>query len=515
MSGGTDAAGRLSVSGGAGGTAVATDELAAACARLLAVADEVLGQETRLAVGLGPGPWYAALVALVRHAGGTGLLPLPGPEVLARVVAAVGRVEADCAQAAGVAALEAGRLVALASSVRGALAAYRAGERVVAGLVAGAQDATMAATGLVLPPLAVATALVAATAALDPDVRADLEALVFTHPWLVDVVAGGADGLLGGAAAHPVIGPLLAWACLVEGRPFPPRSQVEAVGALESLAHLAGALDEAGRSPRVEPVPSPVDAPAPTSLASLLAGQVDLGGRGATVRVIEVPQPGGGSAWVVEIPGTQRWWPAAGTNPFDATTDVAAMAGEATVAARGVTAALDAAMAASGRRARTEPVLLSGHSQGGILAAALASDPRFLAGHRVTHVVTAGAPVAAFPVPASVDVLSLEHDQDLVPRLDGRANPDVRHWTTVTRDLAGDPEAAGHPVVGHGADEYAETAALLDRLPAGASVSLDAWRRGAAPFLLGDGSGAVVVRDFRLARGPDPGPTGGWQNAPP
>ena len=408
-----------------------------------------------------------------------------------------------------------GRLGRLAGSVRGAVAAYRAGERVAVGLVAAAQDATMALAGLLLPQVAAGSAVVGVAAVADPGLRARVERLLFDHPWLVDVVAGGAAGLVGGAALHdPVLGPVLAWACLVDGHPYPPRTQAEAVGALESLARLGGGLDETGRVPRLDPVPAPTDAPAPTSLTSLLAGQVDLGTREATVRVIEVPQHGGGSAWVVEVPGTQQWWPRAGDNPFDATTDVAAMAGEATVAARGVAAALDAAMAASPRAGPADPVLLSGHSQGGILAAALASDPRFLAGHRVTHVVTAGSPVAAFPVAAPVDVLSLEHEQDLVPRLDGRSNPDARHWTTVTRDLAGDREAAGHPFAGHGAEEYAETAALLDGLPAGASASLDAWRRGAAAFFVGDGAD-VVVRDYRLVRAPAAGGPPGWQNARP
>ncbi len=290
--------------------------------------------------------------------------------MVAAVAGAVRRVEAAGARAVGVAAAESGRLGRLAGSVRGAVAAYRAGERVAVGLVAAAQDATMALAGLLLPQVAAGSAVVGAAAVADPGVRARVERLLFDHPWLVDVVAGGAAGLVGGAALHdPVLGPVLAWACLVDGHPYPPRTQAEAVGALESLARLGGGLDETGRVPRLDPVPAPTDAPAPTSLTSLLAGQVDLGTRASTVRVIEVPQREGGSAWVVEIPGTQQWWPRAGDNPFDATTDVAAMAGEATVAARGVAAALDAAMAASPRAGRADPVLLSGHSQGGILAA--------------------------------------------------------------------------------------------------------------------------------------------------
>ena len=104
---------------------------------------------------------------------------------------------------------------------------------------------------------------------------------------------------------------------------------------------------------------------------------------------------------MVVVPGTQEWSPRAGANPFDLTTDVRAVTGDATLAAAGVAAALDLAAAGRvGRSTAADPVVLVGHSQGGILAAALASDAGFTARHRVTHVVTSGSPVGLFPVPA-------------------------------------------------------------------------------------------------------------------
>ncbi len=166
--------------------------------------------------------------------------------------------------------------------------------------------------------------------------------------------------------------------------------------------------------------------------ADLVAAGAGLdGGR---VRVVELAAPEGGSAWVVVVPGTQHWSPEAGANPFDLTTDVRAVtagAGGVTVAAAGAAAALDRARAGSAHAAADDPVILVGHSQGGILAAALASDPGFARGHRVTHVLTTGAPVGLFPVPDAVRVLSVEQAGDPVPGLDLTPNPSRPGWTTL------------------------------------------------------------------------------------
>ncbi len=80
-----------------------------------------------------------------------------------------------------------------------------------------------------------------------------------------------------------------------------------------------------------------------------------------------------------------------------------------------------------------DPVMLVGHSQGGMQAAALAGDPDF--DYNVTNVVTAGSPVATSGVPDDVTVLSLENTGDLVPLLDGEQNPDSAHHTTVQADV--------------------------------------------------------------------------------
>jgi hypothetical protein len=203
------------------------------------------------------------------------------------------------------------------------------------------------------------------------------------------------------------------------------------------------------------------------------------------VRVVEVVRGDGGSAWVVVVPGTQEWSPRAGDNPFDVTTDVRAVTGDTTLAAAGVAAALDLARGRAGRRSTaSDPVVLVGHSQGGILAAALAGDAGFTARHRVTHVVTSGSPVGLFPVPATTRVLSVERADDPVPRLDLTPNPDRPSWVTVRAPGDNPPvDVRSHRLGG-----YVSTLRVAESAPRGTVAGLDAWRATAGAFL-----GAPVV----------------------
>ncbi|HYN28285.1 MAG TPA: hypothetical protein VES95_00230 [Dermatophilaceae bacterium] len=543
--------------GGVGGVSVALDELGRAASVLSAAAGDVLDDVAGLA---------ATTTAAVLDGVWCDLSSV-APEVLLgarRVDAAVGRVVGP-AGATGAAA----DLIALAAATVAAAEGYAAADRAVAAAGDAAADGVMALAALGLPLVLAGTVtaagvrLVSGGVVVTPAEVAALDRAVHEHPWLVDLVAAGAQGFVAGLAAlGPGAGWALAVACAADGRPFPPRTDAQAVGVLAAVGALGGRLDESPDGVAAVPVVRQVTTvvvgvdggegrdgrdggdggdgggaiPAPRGVGDLLAGDVALGQAPGRVRVVEVPQHDGSSAWVVQLPGTQEWAPTAGSNPVDLTTDVRAMAGDATVLAAGAARALALAQAATGRDTRREPVLLTGHSQGGIVAAALASDADFGRRHRVTGLLVAGAPVAGFPVPATVSVLALEHRRDPVPRLDGLANPDRAGWTTVTRDL---PRAAdgGSAGASHAGERYVETGRAVDRLPAGEVPSLDAWRRSAAPFLaLGAGPGAapgaasgassgavpgaspgafpgvgepppVVVREFTVERG--------WQNARP
>ncbi|HMM95531.1 hypothetical protein [Phycicoccus sp.] len=277
------------------------------------------------------------------------------------------------------------------------------------------------------------------------------------------------------------------------------------VGADE--AHRVGWFDESGRGAVVHPVPA-------TWHGAALAGPGDLvalgrGLDGGRVRVVEVGDPQGGSAWVVAVPGTQTWSPEAGANPFDLTTDLAAVGGGATLAGAGVTAALDAAQAASARRRGTttehvggEPVLLVGHSQGGIHAAALAADPGFTARHRVTHVLTTGAPVGLVPVPTAVRVLSVEHADDPVPALDLGPDPARSTWLTL-RVGQGPPVDVSR----HRLEAYERTVRAATGAPRGVVPGLGAWEASAGSFLGQPVRGVTeVVVERGIARGARTGP---------
>jgi hypothetical protein len=230
----------------------------------------------------------------------------------------------------------------------------------------------------------------------------------------------------------------------------------------------------------------PTAVAAPSGVADLLRGVASCypegGAPRGSVHVVRVVHPDGRRAWVVEIPGTEDWSPLAGDDPFDLSGDVASMSGRATAAGEGV----EAALAASGAR-RGEPVLLAGHSLGGMVAAGLAADPGFRSRFTVTQVLTAGSPVAGYPIPPEVQVLSLEHTDDLVPALDGRRAPDRSHWVTVRRTVQ-PARLVLDPVGAHDVTAYTRTAALVD---ASSDVSVVAWRAGLAPFLSGAGVSAT------------------------
>ncbi|HYJ76103.1 MAG TPA: hypothetical protein VEV65_10915, partial [Kineosporiaceae bacterium] len=291
-------------------------------------------------------------------------------------------------------------------------------------------------------------------------------AAVGAVPWSVPVLGSAGDGDGAGIG-------LAATVELVAGAaPGTVRQAAQGIGLATAgtpFLHDGHAVVAAGPPARVA---------APSGVADLIRGVAscypDGGSAPGTVRVLRVVHADGRRAWVVEIPGTQHWSPMAGTDPFDLSGDVASMAGR--VAAAGEV--VQATLAASGAR-RGEPVLLAGHSLGGMVAAGLASDSSFRSRFTVTHVLTAGSPVAGYPVPPGVQVLSLEHTDDVVPALDGRRDPDRPSWVTVRRPVrpAGlvlDPEGA------HDVAAYARTGVLVD---GSRDPSVVAWRAGLVPFL--------------------------------
>ncbi|MCU1692650.1 MAG: hypothetical protein JWM64_1741 [Frankiales bacterium] len=313
--------------------------------------------------------------------------------------------------------------------------------------------------------------------------------LLVEHPGITDAVTGGLPDFLQGAA-----GPLA---------PLLPSDLEETVAALLAAGRLGGLFAD----PELTVTERPVDRRSQElewgSLRDLFVSQETLMAAtkddptSSTVRVRKVVGTDGVVRWVVQVPGTQQWSPKAGGDPSDSTSNLELMDdGQAALARAVLTAMHDAHVGAD------DDVLLTGHSQGGIAALAVASDPAARARfHGMHDVVTAGSPVSRLHVPPDVRVLSLENDRDPVPRLDGQDNPDAPNWTTVRRDALPDIRAtpgtgaqdALDPIANHAVPRYQALAGAVDDSCDGALVPV---HEALEPFLSGSGE----TQDYVLHR---------------
>lgn len=258
----------------------------------------------------------------------------------------------------------------------------------------------------------------------------DLVSVVEQHPAAVELLAGTGGGLLDGLATTSAGGPVLR---LLGIRGFHPDTAAAArdLGRLLYGDHR-GAVDPAygGR----------IEHQAPRTVADLLAGldaTADSEPGVITVQRIGSDEP----RWIVHLPGTDSFTDRGAIRGAAANLDL--VAGEDTAYAEAVGIALtDAGVRAD------EPVLVVGHSQGGMQAAALAADPE--QAFRITHVVTVGAPIATTDLPDDVAVLSLENSADVVPLLDGAPNRDDARHVTVSVEVATGDLAANHDLAAYG-----------------------------------------------------------------
>jgi hypothetical protein len=131
---------------------------------------------------------------------------------------------------------------------------------------------------------------------------------------------------------------------------------------------------------------------------------------------------------------------------------------------KAVTDAILAAMDRDGTRGANVPVMMTGFSQGGILAGRMAADPN--SPFNITAVFTGGASIDAFNIPPNVTVISMQHPGDVVPMLDLKGphnaigSPGYNthdNWVTITADKESTP-VGGVPYDEHSAVSYAATA---------------------------------------------------------
>ena len=178
----------------------------------------------------------------------------------------------------------------------------------------------------------------------------------------------------------------------------------------------------------------PVDVEA--SIAAMLAGtQSAYMYPPGSIGVVGIVRPDGSPAWVVNLPGTEDWSTIDSTNPFDMEGNLEGLTAERKEAYKQqhvmVQELIKQALAASGALAHDE-VLITGHSGGGIHAAAAAADPQFLDEVNVRMIVIAGAPARNLNVAGDILVLDLQNEDDVVTALDFGSPAPTANWVTVT-----------------------------------------------------------------------------------
>lgn len=172
----------------------------------------------------------------------------------------------------------------------------------------------------------------------------------------------------------------------------------------------------------------------------------------AQVRIDRFQTPGEPDRFEVYIGGTKDLGLVAAEEPWDMTSNVHALSmGEA-----GSYRAVQEAMRHAGIEA-TSPVQFIGHSQGGLVASALAGSGEYDA----RGLLTVGGVVSQSLVPDGVPWLAVEHIDDLVPALGGnRSAPEA---VLVRRQVfAGETVPSDTLLPAHELSRYRETAALLD-----------------------------------------------------
>ncbi len=209
-----------------------------------------------------------------------------------------------------------------------------------------------------------------------------------------------------------------------------------------------------------------------------------------TIELQTITGADGSVRHVLYLPGTDDFnapWDQ-DSDVRDLETDLDSMAGEPDAYLQGILEALDQAGVGTG-----EPVLVVGHSLGGMEAAAILAGH---GGHHVTDVVTAGSPTAQVPgFPSGSHVLSLEQQGDIVPELDGAPNPESVEQTTVVFDA----HPGGGILAHHSYGAYEEGAGLVDAATDPSIV--DAVQSLQDHGFLGSG-GQVTSQVFQITRSP-------------
>ncbi|MCD2440906.1 alpha/beta hydrolase [Agromyces sp. SYSU K20354] len=215
-------------------------------------------------------------------------------------------------------------------------------------------------------------------------------------------------------------------------------------------------------APPGHPAAAPVRFVAAPTGVSDLADRVPSG-EGPQIRIERYGQPDD-PRWVVYVSGTVESSLVAGEEPFDHSSNVFGIADDSVIDALRMAGAESGAGERAVRQAMEEagvapgdPVMPVGHSGGGIIAAKVAADPEL----NVVGAVNLGGPTASAPTSEGVPVLSIEHDEDIVPAVGGFGQPSPERLT-VSRSVLEEGREYDSALPAHELARYRETAALVD-----------------------------------------------------
>jgi len=265
--------------------------------------------------------------------------------------------------------------------------------------------------------------------------------------------------------------------------------RLSTTGISSALTAVAGIAIAGARALGVQPTPIAVravartDCRAPTSFTEAVERIPASRPYEAQVRIEKTP-----TASFVYIGGTVSSGLSGGREPWDMTSNMVAMSGQASDSERGVRAAIAAAGVTSSDR-----IIVVGHSQGGLLAQRLASDPQL----GVRDVVLVGSPQSPGGVSPGVHVVAFENSNDPIPALGGQA-VESRADVTVSRT----PQvAAGDSLAAHHTSTYRELASEADnsRYPELVNARRDVFGPGASAGAAAE-AGACRASEWRVER---------------
>ncbi|SDB90784.1 hypothetical protein SAMN05216410_0846 [Sanguibacter gelidistatuariae] len=158
-----------------------------------------------------------------------------------------------------------------------------------------------------------------------------------------------------------------------------------------------------------------------------------------TIEIQKIPHDDGSVTWGVYIRGMDDL--TIGSNsPFSLENNLVLAQGERSTGMDLVESAMQQAGIPVGAA-----VGLYGHSEGGTVAVSLAGDPTFRRRYDVRNVATFGSPTAGITLNPPVPMLSVQNQDEVISSLAGAAPPDSPERVTIAADLPGGPDLPGIP----------------------------------------------------------------------